>query len=189
MRALRRPRHRRGPVARSTWPRRRRTTRHQTTRRLRRVFEQERRPFMLAIKELRPPAAACARSDRRQSREVRAVGRGRAQCDGLSEDGCAPARKPCLGRWTRPVEWWDVACGCSPPICSILRQDGRVLTIKIYLKICGRPSKFADQNLRWPGSKPVLWPTTHFRTRLQEDPHRVPSVVIRVSLEFGAGRP
>ena len=91
MRALRRPRHRRGPVARSTWPRRRRTTRHQTTRRLRRVFEQERRPFMLAIKELRPPAAACARSDRRQSREVRAVGRGRAQCDGLSEDGCAPA--------------------------------------------------------------------------------------------------
>ena len=102
---------------------------------------------------------ACARSDRRQSREVRAVGRGRAQCDGLSEDGCAPARKPCLGRWTRPVEWWDVACGCSPPICSILRQDGRVLTIKIYLKICGRPSKFADQNLRWPGSKPVLWPT------------------------------
>ena len=98
MRALRRPRHRRGPVARSTWPRRRRTTRHQTTRRLRRVFEQERRPFMLAIKELRHPAAACARSDRRQSREVRAVGRGRAQCDGLSEDGCAPARKPCLGR-------------------------------------------------------------------------------------------
>ena len=45
---------------------------------------------MLAIKELRPPAAACARSDRRQSREVRAVGRGGAQCDGLSEDGCAP---------------------------------------------------------------------------------------------------
>ena len=32
------------------------------------------------------------------------------------------------------------------------------MTIKIYLKICGRPSKFADQNLRWPGSKPVLWP-------------------------------
>ena len=30
-------------------------------------------------------------------------------------------------------------CGCSPPICSTLRQDGRVLTIKIYLKICGRP--------------------------------------------------
>ena len=27
------------------------------------------------------------------------------------------------------------------------------MTIKIYLKICGRPSKFADQNLRWPGSK------------------------------------
>ena len=46
---------------------------------------------VLAIKELRHPAAACARSDRRQSREVRAVGRGRAQCDGLSEDGCAPA--------------------------------------------------------------------------------------------------
>ena len=50
---------------------------------------------MLAIKELRHPAAACARSDRRQSREVRAVGRGGAQCDGLSEDGCVPARKPC----------------------------------------------------------------------------------------------
>ena len=67
---------------------------------LRRVFEQERRPFMLAIKELRPPAAACARSDRRQSREVRAVGRGRAQCDGLSEDGCAPrvSRVWALGR-------------------------------------------------------------------------------------------
>ena len=47
---------------------------------------------MLANKELRHPAAACARSDRRQSREVRAVGRGRAQCDGPSEDGCAPAR-------------------------------------------------------------------------------------------------
>ena len=44
---LRGPRHRRGPVARSTWPRRR-TSRHQTG--LRRVFEQERRPFMLAIK-------------------------------------------------------------------------------------------------------------------------------------------
>ena len=94
-------------------------------------------------KQLRHPAAACARNDRRQSREVRAVGRGRAQCDGLSENGCAPARKPCLGRWTRPAEWWDVACGCSPPICSILRQDGRVLTIKIYLKICGGP----DRNL------------------------------------------
>ena len=40
----------------------------------------------------------------------------------------------------------------------ILCQDGHVLTIKIYLKICGRPSKFADQNLRCPGSKPVLWP-------------------------------
>ena len=92
MRALRRPRHRRGPVARSTWPRRRRTTRHQTTRRLRRVFEQERRPFMLAIKELRHPAAACARSDRRQSREVRAVGRGGAQCDGLSEDASVRPR-------------------------------------------------------------------------------------------------
>ena len=51
------------------------------------------------------------------------------------------------------------APGCSPPICSILCQDGHVLTIKIYLKICGRPSKFADQNLRWPGSKPVLWPS------------------------------
>ena len=73
MRALRRPRHRRGPVARSTWPRRRRTTRHQTTRRLRRVFEQERRPFMRAIKSCvlrRPPAlevigaraGRCARS-------------------------------------------------------------------------------------------------------------------------------
>ena len=59
---------------------------------LRRVFEQERRPFMLAIKELRPPAAACARSDRRQSREVRAVGRGRAQCDGLSEDASVRPR-------------------------------------------------------------------------------------------------
>ena len=45
---------------------------------------------------------------------------------------------------------------CSPPICSILCQDGHVLTIKIYLKICGRPSKFADQNLRWHGSK-HLW--------------------------------
>ena len=33
------------------------------------------------------------------------------------------------------------------------------MTIKIYLKICGRSSKFADQNLRWPGSKPELWPT------------------------------
>ena len=108
---------------------------------------------MLAIKELRHPAAACARSDRRQSREVRAVGRGRAQCDGLSEDGCAPARKPCLGRWTRPVEWWDVPRGCSAPICSILCQDGRVL-IKIssqfaaaprnlLIKICGGP----DRNL------------------------------------------
>ena len=46
-----------------------------------------------------------------------------------------------------------------------LRQDGRrVLTIKIYLSRCQGfaappPSKFADQNLRWPGSKPVLWPS------------------------------
>ena len=31
------------------------------------------------------------------------------------------------------------------------------MTIKIYLKICGRPSKFADQNLRWPGSKPLYF--------------------------------
>ena len=57
-------------------------------------------------------------------------------------------------RWTRPVEWWDVACGCSPPRCSILRQDGRVLAIKIsskfaaaprnlLIKICGGP----DRNL------------------------------------------
>ena len=47
---------------------------------------------MLAIKELRHPAAACARSDRRQSREVRAVGRGGAQCDGLSEDASVRPR-------------------------------------------------------------------------------------------------
>ena len=74
MRALRRPRHRRGPVARSTWPRRRKTTRHQTTRRLRRVFEQERRPFSCSPSTScvirRPPAlevigaraGRCARS-------------------------------------------------------------------------------------------------------------------------------
>ena len=46
--------------------------------------------------------------------------------------------------------------GVRPAYCSILLRDGRVLTIKIYLKICGRPSKFADQNLRWPGAKPVV---------------------------------
>ena len=64
-------------------------------------------------------------------------------------------------------EWWAMSCvgGFAAKIINIehalclypLRQDGRVLTIKIYRKICGRPSKFADQNLRWPGSKPVLY--------------------------------
>ena len=85
----------------------------------------------------------------------------------------APGRQPPLTRGRRPLaakgssERAESRCpcapGCSPPICSILCQDGHVLTIKIYLKICGRPSKFADQNLRWPGSKPVLWPTPPWR--------------------------
>ena len=80
----------------------------------------------------------------------------------------ASGRQPPLTRGRRPLaakgssERAESRCpcapGCSPPICSILCQDGHILTIKIYLKICGRPSKFADQNLRWPGSKPVLWP-------------------------------
>ena len=52
----------------------------------------------------------------------------------------------------------------------ILRQDGRVLTIKIYLKICGRPSKFADQNLRWPGSKPDLLLLHYFKTYFGQSP-------------------
>jgi len=83
----------------------------------------------------------------------------------------ASGRQPPLTRGRRPLplaakgssERAESRCpcapGCSPPICSILCQDGHILTIKIYLKICGRPSKFADQNLRWPGSKPVLWPS------------------------------
>ena len=80
----------------------------------------------------------------------------------------ASGRQPPLTRGRRPLaakgssERAESRCpcapGCSPPICSILCQDGHVLTIKIYLKICGRPSKFADQILRWLGSKPVLWP-------------------------------
>ena len=44
---LRGPRHRRGPVARSTWPRRRRTNSDGPETR---SFELERRPFVLAIK-------------------------------------------------------------------------------------------------------------------------------------------
>ena len=67
---------------------------------------------MLAIKELRHPAAACARSDRRQSREVRAVGRGGAQCDGLSEDASVRPRVSHVwgGERVLLVEWWDVVC-------------------------------------------------------------------------------
>ena len=72
----------------------------------------------------------------------------------------ASGRQPPLTRGRRPLplaakgssERAESRCPCapgwSPPICSILCQDGHVLTIKIYLKICGRPSKFADQNLR-----------------------------------------
>ena len=130
----------------------------------------------------RRPLAAKGSSERRQSRDVCAPAC-RWAAHATERGPVAPpvafsalptppiaasGRQPPLTRGRRPLaakgssERAESRCpcapGCSPPICSILCQCGHVLTIKIYLKICGRSSKFADQNLRWPGSKPVLWP-------------------------------